>query len=72
MRQQRGPADKTECLIGSYSRVGWAEVSRRDDCSSENDTQTQVIELVRSVARVRRVNFMVKLLRACVWMPWRK
>jgi hypothetical protein len=20
----------------------------------------------------RRVNFMVKLLRACVWMPWRK
>ena len=21
---------------------------------------------------VSRVNFMVKLLRACVWMPWRK
>ena len=21
---------------------------------------------------VFRVNFMVKLLRACVWMPWRK
>ena len=23
-------------------------------------------------AVVCRVNFMVKLLRACVWMPWRK
>ena len=25
-----------------------------------------------SSVNVCRVNFMVKLLRACVWMPWRK
>jgi hypothetical protein len=27
---------------------------------------------LREYYSVFRVNFMVKLLRACVWMPWRK
>ena len=28
--------------------------------------------VITVIYSVFRVNFMVKLLRACVWMPWRK
>ena len=35
---------------------------RRESSASKNDIEYFVFE----------IDFMVKLLRACVWMPWRK
>ncbi len=46
----------------------------RRDRIFENRISTGNYKLVASaqIHSVSEVNFMVKLLRACVWMPWRK
>ncbi len=46
----------------------------RREAIFENRISTGNYKLVASaqIHSVSEVNFMVKLLRACVWMPWRK
>ena len=49
---------------------------RRGSSARELTSNTPCAQAERSVVRglnfVFEIDFMVKLLRACVWMPWRK
>ena len=74
--------------VGRGAETGWQAAWREPAADRAEESGRPVVAMmakrqaVRQVRRQRgtrrirhsvsKINFMVKLLRACVWMPWRK
>ena len=57
---------------GGGGRCSGGPQGRREQISLLVGSELAEAEVARLEHSVFKVNFMVKLLRACVWMPWRK
>jgi hypothetical protein len=61
--------------VDAFSALGrfkWAALMRISASERFSDPRWVVSQTQSGSRFVSKVNFMVKLLRACVWMPWRK
>lgn len=52
--------------------IWWPVALKKTEQPARNPQRRRFWLALREYYSVFRVNFMVKLLRACVWMPWRK